>query len=72
MKPKVVPLYAVPEAGERCPVKIVDKYIDKLSKDAFKKDLFYVRPLQVIPLCETDPWFSSVPVGKNILNRKIV
>lgn len=72
VKPKVVPLYAVPDAGERCPVGIIDKYIDKLPKEAFKKDLFYVRPLSNVPFGETaDPWFSSVPVGKNTLNNKI-
>ena len=71
IKPKIVPLYTVPDAGERCPVNIIDKYIDKLPKDAFKKDLFYVRPLTAIPINDTEPWYSSVPVGKNTLNNKI-
>ncbi len=72
VKPKVVPLYAVPDVGERCPVKIIDKYIDKLPTDAFKKNLFYVRPLPNVPIGETEErWFTSVPVGKNTLNNKI-
>ena len=71
VKPKVVPLYAVPKAGDRCPVMIIDKYINKLPKDAFKKDLFYVRPLPTLPKNDIQPWYSSVPVGKNTLNNKI-
>lgn len=71
IKPKVVPLYAVPEAGDRCPVNILDTYIDKLPKDAFKKDLFYVRPLAKLPCDENQPWYTSVPVGKNMLNNKV-
>jgi hypothetical protein len=35
VKPKIVPLYAVPEAGEKCPVNIIDIYIDKLPKNKY-------------------------------------
>ena len=38
MKPKIVPIHAVPDAGERCPVNVLDKYIDKLSKEAGKEE----------------------------------
>ena len=64
MKRKVVPVYACPEAGERCPVHILDKYIQKLPQLAIEKDLFYVRPLEVIPTDPLAPWYSAVPVGK--------
>ena len=42
-------MYVCPEAKEKCPVSILDKYLSKLPKDAFEKDLFYVRPLSVMP-----------------------
>ena len=59
VKGKVVPLFACPEAGDRCPVKVLDKYISKLSQEAIVQDLFYVRPLENIP---PDP---SSPSQKN-------
>ena len=71
VKPKIVPIYAVPDVGERCPVNILDKYIEKLPKESFLKDIFYVRPLYLTPKNTTDPWYSSVPVGKHMLNNKI-
>ena len=46
----VVPLHPCPEAGERCPVFLLDKYISKLPVEAKEKDLFYVRPLEKIQL----------------------
>lgn len=71
VKPKIVPIFAIPEAGERCPINILDKYIEKLPKEAFLKDLFYLRPLASAPTNDTDPWYTCVPVGKNTLNNKI-
>ena len=35
LKRKVVPIYACPDAGERCPVYILDKYISKLPPANF-------------------------------------
>ena len=49
VKPKIVPIYDVPDAAERCPVNILDKYIEKLPKESFLKDIFYVRPLYLTP-----------------------
>ena len=49
---KVVPVYACPEAGERCAVFLLDLYISKLPPEAFTKDIFYARPLDNTP---TDP-----------------
>ena len=50
---------------------ILDTYIDKLPKDAFKKDIFYVRSLAKLSDDQNEPWYSSVPVGKNTLNNKV-
>lgn len=40
VKSKVVPLHPCPEAGERCPVFILDRYISKLPAEAKEKDHF--------------------------------
>ena len=66
---KVVPVYACPEVEEKCPVSILDKYLSKLPKDAFKKDLFYVRPLSVVPTNSDDPWCTAVPIGRDLYTR---
>ena len=71
VKSKVVPLYACPEAGERCPVHILDKYIAKLPSEARERDLFYVRPLQKFTSDPTCPWYTSVPLGKHTLQSKL-
>ena len=42
---KSVPVYACAEAGVRCHVAILDKYIGKLPPFALEKDVFYLKPL---------------------------
>ena len=69
IKSKVVPLFPCPEAGSRCPVCILDKYISKLPLEAKEKDLFYVRPLQKVIADKL--WYSSVPLGKHTLYSKL-
>ena len=64
---KIVPIYAVAEAGEKCHVRILDLYLSKLPKEAFERDNFYLRPLAAIPANPDNPWFSTVPVGGNEL-----
>ena len=65
------PLFACPEARKRCPVSILDKYISKLPQDAISRDLFYVRPLEIIPTDPSLPWYSSVAVGKHTLDQRV-
>ena len=71
LKSKVVPVYSVPQAGERCPVYILDKYISRLPQDAISKDLFYVRPLEKVSEDVKKPWFTAVPLGKNTLQNMV-
>ena len=73
VKEKEVPIYACPEfkATERCPVYLLDMYISKLPPEAVVKYLFYLRPLDVTPTDPTQPWYSSLPVGKHTLNEKV-
>ena len=68
---KVVPVFACPDAGERCAVYLLDLYLSKLPNEAFEQDVFYLRPLENIPSDPAKPWYSSVPVGKNTLERKL-
>ena len=70
IKSKVVPVYACPEAGERCLVYILDKYISKLPSFAVDKDVFYVRPLHKLPIDSSAPWYAATPVGRETLHKK--
>ena len=65
IKSKIVPVFACPAAGERCPFHILDTYISKLPPQAFERDLFYIRPIETVPTKPTSPWYSAIPVGKN-------
>ena len=64
---KIVHQYEVD--SERCHVKILDLYLQKLPSDAKEKDVFYLRPLPTVPSDPSQPWFTSTPVGKNTLNN---
>ena len=63
-------MFASPEAGDRCPVRILDLYISKFPQEAVIQDLFYVRPLEKLPSSPSAPWYSSVAVGRHTLNKK--
>ena len=66
------PIYSCPQAGDRCPVSLLDKYISKLPEEAKEKDLFYVRPLEsTAESADThEIWYSAVPIGKHTLQQK--
>lgn len=68
---KVVPIFASAEAGERCPVQILDLYYSKLPPQAIESDIFFVRPLDNIPTDRTKPWYTGTPVGKHTLENKL-
>ena len=57
------------EFGDHCHVFIL-KYLSKLPESAKDLNVFYFRPLSKVPDKEA-PWFSSVPVGKNILSTMV-
>ena len=68
---KCVTIVANPNAGDHCHVFILDKYIQKLPKDAVEKDLFYCKPLLATPNDEKSPWYYAVPIGKNMLGNMV-
>ncbi len=67
---KSVFIAEVPEAGERCHCKLLDKYISKLPQEAIDADLFYLQPLRKV-VTDSQKWYSSVPVGKNMLYKMV-
>ena len=71
MENKVVRQYESEDGGDRCHVHILDKYLQKVPKEALKKDAFYVKALTKRPLDPIKPWFSAVPVGKNKLSGMV-
>ena len=52
-------------------MRVLDLYYAKLLRDAMGKDVFYLRPLPKMPTKQDLPWFSSVPVGRNKLNKMV-
>ena len=66
-----MPVYLCPEAGERCPVYLLDLYLSKLPQKAFENNTFYLRPLDKIPSDANAPWYSAVAVGRNALEKKL-
>ena len=67
---KVVPIDVIPEAGTRCHVYVLDLYFEKIPREAIEKDNFYVQP--VVKLKDsTQPWFTTVPVGRNALSKMV-
>ena len=68
---KVFPVFARPQAAERRPVHLLDLYISKQPQKAFKQDTLFVQPLKNVSDDPTKPWYSNVPVGKNILDIKL-
>ena len=67
------------QAGERCHVNFLDKYLSKLPINARDKDIFHLRPAASAPIrpaasAPTDdisPWYVSMAIGKNPLSRMI-
>ncbi len=68
---KVVPIHAVPEAGSRCHVHVLNVYYSKLPPEASKRDNFYLQPVTKLPVDARKPWFSIVPVGRNTLAKMV-
>ena len=61
VKNKVVPIHVVAEATDRCHVYVLDRYMEKIPKEAIKKDNFYLQPIANVK-DPAQPWFTTVPV----------
>lgn len=69
VKNKCVEILENPEAGDRCPCRLLDLYIDKLPMEAKDKDLFYVRPVEKPK--QGAAWYYSIPIGRNKLAQMV-
>ena len=69
---KSVPVFPCAEAGVRCHVAILDKYISKLPPFASEKDVFYLKPLGVYVVSHpSKPWYVSQACGENKLSGMV-
>ena len=64
---KSVSTYAL--GGERCHVYLLDLYLSKLPVEAFIEDVFYMRPLAIIPARADMPWFLKNRLGQNSCSK---
>ena len=69
---KQVTIYASPEEGDRCPVRILDKYMEFVPLPAIEANkCFNLKPL---PATEGDirkPWFANQTVGRHTLANMV-
>ena len=68
---KVVRQFVCPTAGDRCHVRLLDLYVSKLPNGAKEKDAFYFTALPKTPEDPEKPWYSTVPIGWNKLDRMV-
>ena len=64
VKSKVVPIIAVPDAGSRCHVYVLDLYMQKLPPEAFSRDNFYVEPCLIVPDDRQNPGSLLIQLEK--------
>ena len=62
---KMVEVFAEPES-DRCPVRVLDMYFSKLSKNP---PAFYHQWLPRVPEDSSQPWYKRVQVGINLLKN---
>ena len=67
---KIVRHYSDSSRGERCIVYLTELYCSRLPESAKDKDLFYCKPKMKFT-AEDDCWYFDIPIGRNILARKL-
>ena len=68
---KVVPTLAVPQAGTKCHVFVLDMYVQNLPEEAIIHDNFYVQPCRSFQDDTQSTWFTALPMGKNSLGKMV-
>ena len=70
---KVVPSYASTNAEnkEQCHVYLLDLYMKKVPKGALSKGVFYLHPVAKVCDIPSSEWYTSIPVGKNMLQKML-
>ena len=60
------------EKGNRCHVRVLDVYLQKIPPEAFERDVFYLQPIKHFDYPpEGVRWFTTQPVGKNSLGAMV-
>ena len=67
---KVVHQYESENIG-RCHVLLLDKYLSKLPPGAKENDTFYLKLKQSAPTHPLKPWYTQVPIGRNVLGQMV-
>ena len=67
---KVVHQYESENIG-RCHVLLLDKYLSKLPPGAKENDTFYLKLKQSAPTDPLKPWYTQVPIGRNVLGQMV-
>ena len=69
---KEVTIYSAPEEGDRCPVSILDCYMEHVPPTAIQNNVcFYLKPLSGTVGNIEKPWYANQPVGKHTLNSMV-
>ena len=58
------------ENVDRYHVLLLDKYLSKLPPGA-KENVFYLKPKQCAPTDPLKPWYTLVPIGRNVLGQML-
>ena len=66
---KIVPLMANKQAGDRCHVQILQKYLSKIPPTAYQHDYFYLRPVK--EFSHDGFWYTTQVIGKNTLSKMV-
>ena len=69
-----MPSYASGDAKknkERCHLRLLNLYMKKVPKDTLGKDAFYLCPLGKVSDAPGSVWYTSVPLGKNMLRKML-
>ena len=66
-----ITIHANPVGGGSCHVFLLDRYLSKLPSQAFQNDDFYLTPLSTTPADPITPWYSTIPVSRNHLQKMI-
>ena len=67
-----MPIDECPDACDRCPVKILDKYFEKVPPEAIEEDCcFYLCPLPYISDGVQKSWFGNQSLGKHQLSAMV-
>ena len=67
MEHKVIKIAANQKVKERCPVYLLDLYFSKLPVKAKESNVFCSLLIEVYDKDSDDPWFSAVPISRNML-----